>query len=336
MPQAIWSGSISFGLIGIPVRIYPATKRNDVRFHEVERATGRRVRHRRVVEEAGEPLDVEPTSSDDAEPVGDAGDVAASRLPAGSATDEDDVDVAEPEGGPTPSHSGPREQGPAEREVSYDDLVKGYDLGDNRVVTVSTEELRSLRPESTHTIELEEFVALSDIDPVFFDRTYFAAPQPDAGAEKPYALLLHAMEEAGRIGIGRFVLRTKEYLVALRPTEGVLALETLFYRDEVRGLEEIPGVPVNAKTTDREEKLALQLIETLTGEWSPERYRDPFRERVLELIERKAGTAIAVDREPAAAATSKVSDLMEALKQSVEAAKEARNEARKDAEASAS
>ena len=300
MPQAIWSGSISFGLIGIPVKLYPATKRNDVRFHEVERATGRSVRHRRVVEDVGE--DADPGPEPDVE------------------SDE------EPEASSRAAHSGARESSPTEREISREELVKGYELGDDRLVTVSTEELRSLRPESTHTIELEEFVALRDIDPVSFDRTYFAAPQPNTGAEKPYALLLHAMEEAGRIGIGRFVLRTKEHLVALRPSGGVLALETLFYQDEVRGLDEIPGVPVNTKTTDREEKLALQLIETLTGEWSPERYRDPFRERVLELIERKAGTAITVDREPAASATSRVSDLMEALKLSVEAAKEARKD----------
>src|SRR3954465_5660950 len=190
MAQAIWSGSISFGLIGIPVKLYPATKRNDVRFHEVERATGRRVRHRRVVEEsAGEPPDVD-TSSDEAEP-------------------------DEP---PRSAGTGAPEQEPAAREISREQLVKGYDLGDDRLVTVTTEELESLRPESAHTIELEEFVAFRDIDPVFFDRTYFAAPQPGTGAEKPYALLLHAMEEAGRIGIGRFVLRTKEHLVALRPT----------------------------------------------------------------------------------------------------------------------
>jgi DNA end-binding protein Ku len=304
MPQAIWSGSISFGLIGIPVKLYPATKRNDVRFHEVERATGRRVRHRRVVEEIGDHPDDGSTSDDVEEAVAEAVESPRDR------SAEDAIASSDASFG---------------REISREELVKGYELGDDRLVTVSTEELESLRPESTHTIELEEFVALRDIDPVSFDRTYFAAPQPNTGAEKPYALLLHAMEEAGRIGIGRFVLRTKEHLVALRPARGVLALETLFYQDEVRGLEEIPGVPVNAKTTDREEKLALQLIETLTGEWSPERYRDPFRERVLELIERKAGTAITLDREPVASATSRVSDLMEALKLSVQAAKEARN-----------
>ena len=303
MPQAIWSGSISFGLIGIPVKLYPATKRNDVRFREVERATGRRVRHRRVVEDAGEPQDV------------------------GAYTDDEGA-VADTE--ESQQHRSAEDAGkpPSEREISREELVKGYDLGDERLVTVTAEELRELRPESTHTIELEEFVALRDIDPVSFDRTYFAAPQPNTGAEKPYALLLHAMEEAGRIGIGRFVLRTKEHLVALRPAEGVLALETLFYQDEVRALTEIPGVPVSAKTTEREEKLALQLIETLTAEWNPDRYRDPFRERVLQLIERKAGTALTVEREPTEAATSRVSDLMEALKQSVEAAKAVRDDRR--------
>jgi DNA end-binding protein Ku len=315
MPQAIWSGSISFGLIGIPVKLYLATKRNDVRFHEVERVTGRRVRHRRVVEEVGEPPDVDASTDDE------AGVADAEASPRDRSAEDAESDPSS-----RAAHSGAREESPSEREISHDELVKGYDLEDDRLVTVTAEELRALRPESKHTIELEEFVALRDIDPVSFDRTYFAAPQPDTGAEKPYALLLHAMEEAGRIGIGRFVLRTKQHLVALRPTEGVLALETLFYQDEVRALAEIPGLPVSAKTTEREEKLALQLIETLTGEWSPERYRDPFREGVLELIQRKAGTAITVDREPAPSASSRVFDLMEALKQSVEAAKEARND----------
>lgn len=311
MPQAIWSGSISFGLIGIPVKLYPATKRNDVRFREVERATGRRVRHRRVVEET-ELSDVGSSTDDDEEGVPDAEAVGDA--------EESPRDRSAEDAGESPSDAS------FGREISREELVKGYDLGGDRLVTVTAEELRELRPESTHTIELEEFVALRDIDPVSFDRTYFAAPQPNTGAEKPYALLLHAMEEAGRIGIGRFVLRTKEHLVALRPAEGVLALETLFYQDEVRPLTEIPGVPVSAKTTEREERLAIQLIETLTGEWSPERYRDPFRERVLELIERKAGTAVTVERAPAEAATSRVSDLMEALKQSVEAAKAVRDE----------
>jgi DNA end-binding protein Ku len=333
MAQAIWSGSISFGLIGIPVKLYPATKRNDVRFHEVERATGRRVRHRRVVEGADEPALDEPTD-DDARPADDdarpADDDACARTipeePREATPERASPEEAQPVG------RGNAPDGRAEREISGDDLVKGYDLGDDRLVTVTYEELQALRPESTHTIELEEFVALRDIDPVFFDRTYLVAAQPNAGAEKPYALLLHAMEEAERIGIGRFVMRTKEHLVALRPAEGALALATLFYQDEVRPLSDNPNLPVSASTTEREEKLALQLVETLTGEWSPEVYRDPFRERVLDLIESKAGSARTAPREPAETATSRVSDLMEALKQSVEAAKEVRS----DREASAS
>jgi DNA end-binding protein Ku len=318
VPQAIWSGSISFGLIGIPVKLYPATKRNDVRFREVDRATGRRVRHRRVVEGAFEPVEPEH--------------------PASTAEDEEHLepratlsDDSEPSGPresrPTPSP----EVGEPAQEVSREDLVKGYDLGDDRLVTFTSEELEALRPESTHTIELEEFVDLRDIDPVFYDRSYSVAPQSNVGAEKPYALLLGAMEEAGKIGIGRFVLRTKEHLVALRPMEGVLGLETLFYLDEVRGVTEIPGLPVAVKATERERTLAVQLIETLSAVWSPERYRDPFRERVLELIESKAGTARRPPEEAERAATASVSDLMEALRQSVDAAKEARKDSRASA-----
>jgi len=311
MPQAIWSGSISFGLIGISVKLYPATKRNDVRFREVERATGRRIRHRRVVERAGEPVEL-PSEGDEVE--GGAGRVEPR-------SDEDGAPA-----GRTQQGTSPQDAPEAEPEISRDDLAMGYDLGDDRLVTVTAEELEALRPESTHTIELEEFVDLRDIDPVFFDRSYYLAPQTNVGAEKPYALLLGAMEEAGKIAIGRFVLRTKQHLVALRPMEGVLGLETLFYLDEVRGLAGLPNLPAALKADARERKLAVQLIETLSGTWAPERYRDPFRERVLELIESKAGSARVVAEEPPHAATSTVADLMEALKESVAAAKSAREE----------
>ena len=157
-----------------------------------------------------------------------------------------------------------------------------------------------------------------DIDPVAFERSYVLAPQ--YGSEKPYALLLRAMEEAGQVGIGRFVLRTKEHLAAIRPRDGAIGLETLFYGDEVRPVEEFGNLPVRAEVSDREVAMARQLIDILATEWDPTRYTDTYRERVLALIEGKLGEGDLVE-EPEAAEPPRVADLMAALKASVEAAR---------------
>ena len=199
-------------------------------------------------------------------------------------------------------------------EVGYDDIVKGYELRPDTYVTVSPEELSSLDPPSTRAVDIADFVDLSDIDPVYFERPYYLVP--DRGGAKAYALLRDAMAETGKIGIGRLVLRTKEYLAAIRPRGDVLVLETLYYGDEVNPTTELELPGDEVEVSDREVAMARQLIDTLASDFDPDRYHDTYRERVLELIERKAeGQEIVVEEpteEPA-----RVVDLMAALEASL-------------------
>jgi DNA end-binding protein Ku len=203
-------------------------------------------------------------------------------------------------------------------EVPYDEIVKGYEIGPDRYVLISSEELETLDPKATRSIDIEEFVDLDDIDPIYYDHSYYLAP--GAGGAKAYRLLLDAMREAGKVGIGRLVLRTKQQLCALRPGDDVLTLSTMLFGDEVVApdkLDELDAVE-EAEASDRELRMAEQLIDSLSAEFEPSKFHDDYRERVLELIERKAaGEEIAVQpqvEEPAAAP-----DLMAALEASLAA-----------------
>jgi DNA end-binding protein Ku len=218
-------------------------------------------------------------------------------------------------------------------EVGYDDIVKGYEVDKGRHVLVSPEELESVEPGRSHTIEIEDFVDLDRIDPVYYEKTYYLAPAKGAGAEKSYALLRRAMEDANKVAVARFVLRTKQYLAAIRPARGVLVLETMFFADEVRDpqrdIDDVPGDDV--ELGERERRIAGQLIESLTSDWEPERYHDTYRERVLELVGRKAeGEEVVV--EAAAAEGGEVVDLMAALEASVAAARQGRKKGNKQAD----
>src|SRR4029450_7288677 len=232
MPKAVWTGALSFGLVTIPVRLFPATEPKDVRFHLMD-ASGRRVHYRRFVEA---PADDGP---DDSEGAAVAGRPAAQTVP---------VETIE--------HSSA-----GDREIEYRDLMRGVERDDGSVVLLGDEDIRSLQPERSRTIDIEDFVDLDDIDPVYFEKSYVVAPQQ--GAEKPYALLLRAMERAGRAGIGRFVLRTKPHLVAIRPAEGALFLETLFFGDEVRDARRLAGDVHATAVSEAELDLAETLIDTL-------------------------------------------------------------------------
>ena len=205
-------------------------------------------------------------------------------------------------------------------EVPYENLVKGYELTKDHYVVIDPEELETLEPEKSRTIDIEDFVDLSDIDPIYFDHPYYLVP--DKGATKAYGLLLSAMRESGRVAIARVILRSKEQLVAIRPDhEGrVLMMETMIFADEVVSTGDLDGLPDadELKVSDREVKMAQQLIDSLTGDFEPERYKDSYREKVLELIERKAaGEEIAVA--PEAPEPAKVPDLMAALEASLAA-----------------
>ncbi len=254
MPSAIWTGSISFGLVTVPVRLVAATRSQDVRFNQLEADTGARIRYRRVSEQTGE-------------------------------------------------------------EVPNERIVKGYELEPGRYVVVEGEELAALAPKATRQIEIEDFVDLADIDPIYFEQPYYLAP--DKESAKAYRLLADVMLELGKVAVGRFVLRSKEALVAIRPIDGVLCLETMRYADEVLAPDAVlPDVADAAPPTDRELDMARQLVNTLAGEFDPEKYRDEYREELLLLIDRKAAgeeiVAPAAPEEPA-----KVLDLMAALEASL-------------------
>ncbi len=255
MARAIWSGSVSFGLVTIPVKLYPATDPQDVQFHQFEKDTGKRIHYKRVA-------------------------------------------------------------GQGNKEVAYDDIVKGYEASKGEFVIVTPQELESVEPTRTRTIEIEDFVDLDEIDPIYYEKTYFLAPDRNAGAGKPYALLHKAMEQANKVAIGRFVLRTKEYLAAIRPMDGVLALETMFFADEIREAKDVEGLPARASVSKRELDVALQLIDAQAREWDPSRYEDRYRDAVLKVMRAKAkGKEIVVEK---GAEPEKVEDLMDALRLSVE------------------
>jgi DNA end-binding protein Ku len=209
-------------------------------------------------------------------------------------------------------------------EVAYEDIVKGFELTPDRYVVIEPGELEALEPKKTKTIEIEDFVELSDIDPIFYDHPYYLAP--GAGGAKPYRLLLDAMRESGRVAIARVVIRSKEQLVALRPMrdDHVLGMSTMLFADEIVDPDNIDEVEAIAdvETTDRELDIAKQLIESLAGPFEPGKYRDEYRDEVLNLIERKAaGEEIAV--QPAAEEEDEpVPDLMAALKASLDAVRE--------------
>ena len=262
MPRAIWSGSISFGLVNIPIKLYSAVSRKQVAFHQIDARTGARVKMKRV-----------------------------------SAADGS--------------------------EVPYEQIVKGYELSPEHYVLIEPGDLEGIDPESTHTVDIEEFIDLADIDPIFFDTPYYVAPAKTA--EKPYALLVRAMEAQGKVGIARFVMRTKQYLAALRPKDGKLLLSTMIFADEVAPVEEVTELASmdDVKVSDKELAMASQLIESLSTDFEPERFRDEYRDRVLELIERKAEGQPALVPAPAAKEAGVV-DLMAALEASVADARKAR------------
>ncbi|HEV8057902.1 MAG TPA: Ku protein [Actinomycetota bacterium] len=293
MATAVWTGTLSFGLITLPVRLYPATQPKDVRFHLYDRE-GRRIRYQRVVE--AEPG---PASEPD-EP------------PAPAAARDDDAAAREERA---------LSSGSVETPVAWEDVVRGVETDEGELVTVPREELERIRPGRSRSIDIEDFVELEQIDPVTFDKSYYAIPiTPEA--TRPYVLFHHAMREAGRIGIGRFVLRTKPHLVAIRPMEKVLAVETMFFGDEVRDPAELaPGLD-GVEVDERELDLAVTLIETLKTEWDPSRYADTYREELLRMLaERSTTRRPAEEPTPASAGGSPVEELMAALKESVAAAK---------------
>jgi DNA end-binding protein Ku len=218
-------------------------------------------------------------------------------------------------------------------EVPYAEIVKGYEIAPDRYVVIEPGELETLQPKKTKTIEIEDFVELSQIDPVYYDHPYYLAPGP--GGSKPYRLLLEAMRKTGKIAIARVVIRSKEQLVAIRPMGDALGMATMIFADEILPADRVDEIAEAAEveTTMRELDIAKQLVESLAGDFEPERYSDTYRADVLALIERKAqGKQIAVQPE-AEEVAAPAPDLMSALKASLDAvrAREGTNGAGKKA-----
>ena len=252
-PRPIWSGTISFGLVSIPVRMLTATSSRELRFHFVDRR--------------------------DLEPIG---------------YDKVRKDTGE--------------------HVDPDDVVRAFELEQGRFVPIEPEDLDRLDVELTHSVDICDFVCLDEIDPIYFRQAYYLVPQE--GGEKPYQLLVRALDETGRVGIAKVVIRNKQHLACLRPWEGVLVLETMYYAEEVRRPAEVAGEAAAGDGLRKAKvEMAKSLVENLSAEFDPERYDDTYRSELLELIRSKAeGTPLPepAEEEP------QVVDLMQALRESVE------------------
>lgn len=262
MARAIWSGSISFGLLNVPVKLYSAVSKQTVRFRELREGDGSRVKHKRVAESDG-------------------------------------------------------------KEVPYEKIVKGYEYAPDQYVVLGRDELSELEPQRSRAIEIQDFVDLDDIDPIYFEQPYYLGP--DKGAARAYALLVQAMKDARKVAIARFVLRNKEHLAAIRPMDDVLTLTTMRFHDEVTSPADLDGEVFEEekpkKPEKRELEMAKQLIESLTSDFKPNSYRDEYREELLDLLERKAAGKDVVSAPSEEPEPTKAPDLMAALEESLAAVK---------------
>lgn len=260
MARAIWSGSISFGLLNVPVRLYSAVARRNIALREIRESDSARIKHRRVAE----------------------------------GTDE---------------------------EVPYENIVKAYEITPGRYVPLTKDEMSALAPEKTRAIEVQDFVDIEEIDPMYFDSPYYLGPAD--GAEKAYSLLAAAMEKSGKAAIARFVFRNKEHLAAIRAGDNVLTLTTMRFADEVVPASELDDAlpQKQGKVAKKEQEMAEKLIESLSTDFDPSSYRDEYREQLLELIETKAEGKEIVAPETEEPEPTKAPDLMAALEESIAAVK---------------
>src|SRR6195952_5874312 len=262
MARPVWNGTISFGLIAIPIKMFHAVSKKSVSFNQLDDRTMSRIKMKKVSAETGE-------------------------------------------------------------DVPDEHIIKGYEISKGRYVVVDPDELEPFIPSATKSIDLEEFVELDEIDPVYFDSPYIVAPDKPP---KPYVLLARAMEEAGKVAIGTFVMRNKQYVAALRAHDGKLLMSTMVFADEVVDINGIEDLDVldDVDVSEKESRMAEALVQSLSAEFEPAKYRDEYRASVLDLIERKAGGE-EFELPEVAREAPKVVDLMAALEASVKAAKEARS-----------
>ncbi len=260
MPRSLWSGSISFGLVNVPVKAYTAVREHKVHFHQLD-PKGARIKYEKVSSTTG-------------------------------------------------------------KEIAPDDMKLGFEVSKGKYVKFTKAEVEELKPASTSAIEIGDFVDLGEIDPIFYDHTYWLAPDGEP-AKKAYALLRDAMEDEQRVGIGSVVMRKKQYLAAIRPVGGALAMSTMRFADEVVPSSDIESIPKRAGTakSEKEMKLAKQIINALQTTWKPEQYHDTYTEELRDLIKKKSkGDDITVEPEPEETGADVV-DLLAALEQSIKTAK---------------
>jgi DNA end-binding protein Ku len=261
MPRAIWTGTISFGLVNVPVRMYSAIAETDLRFHLVHEPDGGRIGYQKVCKAENEP-------------------------------------------------------------VPEDEIVKAFEFAKDELVVLTDDDFAAAKTEGVKTIEISDFVPYEDIDPIYFERTYYLGPQD--GSEKVYGLLREAMEQTELAALGKYVMRDRQHLGCLRVREGTITLEKMFFHDEIRPVDDV--APRKTKVPKAELEMATTLIEQFKGSFEPEKYEDTYREALCDVIraKRKGETITAApveeDEEPA--------DLLAALKASVEAAKKSKGSVR--------
>jgi DNA end-binding protein Ku len=255
MPRPLWNGSLSFGLVNVPVQLTGATRDLGLHFRQLHKKDGAPIEQRRYC------------SQDDA-------------------------------------------------EVEWEEVGRGFELDDGKQVVLTDEELASVQPEKTRTIDVQSFVDLEDVDPIYFDNTWFLVPAGDSqGTRRAYRLLVEVMESTERAALGRFVMRTKEYLVLVRPRDGLLSLTTMRFHDEVRPTDEI--APGGRKPAKGKIEQAVAVIESLGADWDPERYTDCYRERLQRVVKQKQkGERVKAPSEPEQ--PKPAPDLMEALQATLE------------------
>ncbi|HEX3689315.1 MAG TPA: Ku protein [Solirubrobacteraceae bacterium] len=258
MPRSLWTGSLSFGLVNVPVRLETAIRDRDLHFRQIHRKDGAAIEVRRWCSKE-------------------------------------------------------------EVEVAYEEITRGYELEDGGQITVSDLELQAIEPRRTRTIDIEQFVALADVDPMYFDHPYWLVPaSDDDGAVRAYRLLTEVMAQTDRAALGRVVMRAKEYLALVRERDGALTLTTMLFADETRPTEDVDAATQKSHKPARKElDAAVAVIEALTEDWDPDKHKDRYRDRLRKVVQRKQkGETITMpDEEEASGA---VPDLMAALEQTLE------------------
>src|SRR5437588_5212033 len=256
MARAIWKGSISFGLVNIPIALYPATRREELKFRLLRKSDLSPVNYKRVAEKDG-------------------------------------------------------------REVSWDEIVKGYEYEKGKYVVLKDEDFQRVDLEATQTVDIKDFVDLEEIDPMFFYKPYYLEPQK--GGDKAYALLRDSLEDSKKVGIAKVVIKTRQYLAGVKPEDGVLVLDLMHFADELADTEKL-HVPNKVEVGKREMTMARSLIDSMSAKWNPEKYHDDYREALMEVIEEKveAGGKEIEEKPKKAPKPTKVIDLVKVLQQSLE------------------